>query len=69
MFDSLSAVAEITGVDYDKWLTDLYGNDEDRKAAAIHAAQQVQSHDLQRVARKSRTPNAASRARSTPSPR
>ena len=35
MFDSLSAVAEITGVDYDKWLTDLYGNDEDRKAAAI----------------------------------
>ena len=51
MFDSLSAVAEITGVDYDKWLTDLYGNDEDRKAAAIHAAQQVQSHDLQRVAR------------------
>ena len=51
MFDSLSAVAEITGVDYDKWLTDLYGNDEARKAAAIHAAQQVQSHDLQRVAR------------------
>ena len=28
MFDSLSAVAELTGVDYDKWLTDLYGNDE-----------------------------------------
>jgi superfamily II DNA or RNA helicase len=51
MFDSLSAVAEITGVDYEKWLTDLYGNDEDRKSAAIHAAQQVQSHDLQRVAR------------------
>lgn len=51
MFDSLSAVAEITGVDYDKWLTDLYGNDENRKAAAIHAAQQVQSRDLERVAR------------------
>ncbi len=31
MFDSLSAVAEITGVDYDRWLSDLYGNDEVRK--------------------------------------
>lgn len=51
MFDSLSAVAEITGVDYDRWLTDLYGNDEGRKAAAVQAAQQVQSHDLERVAR------------------
>ena len=51
MFDSLSAVAEITGVDYDKWLTDLYGNDEQPKTAAIHAAQQVQAHELQRVAR------------------
>ncbi len=51
MFDSLSAVAEITGVDYDKWLTDLYGNDEDRKAAAAHAAAQVQARDLERVAR------------------
>jgi superfamily II DNA or RNA helicase len=51
MFDSLSAVAEITGVEYDKWLTDLYGNDESRKAAATHAAAQVQARDLERVAR------------------
>ena len=33
MFDSLSAVAEITGVDYDKWLSDLYANDEVRRTA------------------------------------
>jgi len=51
VFDSLSAVAEITGVDYEKWLTDVYGKDVNRKAAAIHAAQQVRSRDLERVAR------------------
>jgi superfamily II DNA or RNA helicase len=51
MFDSLSAVAEITGVDYEKWLTDLYGNDEAKKQAAIVAATAVQAHDLTRAAR------------------
>jgi superfamily II DNA or RNA helicase len=51
MFDSLSAVAEITGVDYEKWLTDLYGNDDAKKQAAIAAANAVHAHDLTRAAR------------------
>jgi len=51
MFDSLSAVAEITGVDYEKWLTDLYGNDDAKKQAAMGAAAAVQAHDLTRAAR------------------
>lgn len=54
MFDSLSAVAEITGVDYDRWLTDLYGNDEARKQSAIEAARAVQAHELARAARQVR---------------
>ncbi|MGC4939307.1 helicase-related protein [Kribbella sp. DT2] len=54
MFDSLSAVAEITGVDYDKWLSDLYGNDEVKKQNAIDAAKAIQSHELTRVARQVR---------------
>lgn len=54
MFDSLSAVAEITGVDYDKWLTDLYGNDEVKKQSAIDAAQAIQSQELVRKAREVR---------------
>ncbi|MEW2474696.1 helicase-related protein [Micromonospora gifhornensis] len=52
MFDSLSAVAEITGVDYEKWLSDLYGNDDVKKQAAVDAAKAVQAQDLARVARK-----------------
>ncbi|MFB4294843.1 helicase-related protein [Nonomuraea sp. ATR24] len=51
MFDSLSAVAEITGVDYEKWLSDLYGNDDLKKQAAIDAAKAVRAQDLTRVAR------------------
>lgn len=54
MFDSLSAVAEITGVDYDRWLTDLYGNDEAKKQAAQDAAKAVQAQELARVARQVR---------------
>ncbi|MFB6724858.1 helicase-related protein [Kribbella sp. NPDC056345] len=54
MFDSLSAVAEITGVDYDKWLSDLYGNDETKKQAAIDAAKAIQSNEITRVARQVR---------------
>jgi superfamily II DNA or RNA helicase len=54
MFDSLSAVAEITGVDYDRWLTDLYGNDEAKKRVAIDAARAIQSQELLRKAREVR---------------
>ncbi|MGW6197290.1 helicase-related protein [Kribbella sp. NPDC055110] len=54
MFDSLSAVAEITGVDYDKWLSDLYGNDEAKKQNAIEAARAIQAHELTRAARQVR---------------
>jgi superfamily II DNA or RNA helicase len=54
MFDSLSAVAEITGVDYDKWLSDIYGNDEVRKQNAIDAAKAIQSQELTRAARQVR---------------
>ena len=54
MFDSLSAVAEITGVDYDRWLTDLYGNDEAKKQGAKDAARAVQTQELTRVARQVR---------------
>lgn len=54
MFDSLSAVAEITGVRYDQWLTDLYGNDEVRKQIAIDAAKKVQAQELKRAAQHSR---------------
>ncbi|PTR36690.1 type III restriction/modification enzyme restriction subunit [Rhodococcus sp. OK611] len=54
MFDSLSAVAEITGVDYDKWLTDLYGNDEVKKHTAVEAAKAIQTQELVRKAREVR---------------
>nr|WP_255495461.1 helicase-related protein [Nocardia sp. GTS18] len=54
MFDSLSAVAEITGVDYEKWLTALYGNDEVKKHAAVEAAQAIQTQELVRKAREVR---------------
>jgi superfamily II DNA or RNA helicase len=54
MFDSLSAVAEVTGVDYDKWLSDLYGNDDFRKQQAIDAARAVQAQELARAARQVR---------------
>lgn len=54
MFDSLSAVAEITGVDYDRWLSDLYGNDDVRKQQAIEAARQVRAQEITRAARQVR---------------
>jgi superfamily II DNA or RNA helicase len=54
MFDSLSAVAEITGVDYEKWLTDLYGNDDAKKQTAIDAAKAIQTQELIRKAREVR---------------
>jgi hypothetical protein len=51
MFDSLSAVAEIHGIDYEAWLTDAFGDDVVKKEAAKRAADQVESRDLERVAR------------------
>lgn len=54
MFDCLSAVAEITGVDYDKWLSDLYGNDDFKKQQAVDAARSVQAQELARAARQVR---------------
>ncbi|MER7362665.1 helicase-related protein [Nonomuraea wenchangensis] len=54
MFDSLSAVAEITGVDYDKWLSDMYGDDELKKQQAMDAADAVLAQELIRVARQVR---------------
>lgn len=50
MFDSLSAIAEITGVEYEQWLTDLYGNDAQKKSFALEAARKVQAHELKRAA-------------------
>ncbi len=52
MFDSLSAVAEISGVEYDKWLSAIYGDDEVKKHAAIEAAKAVNAEELKRHARK-----------------
>ncbi len=54
LFDSLSLVAELTGVDYDKWLTALYGNDEDKKADAIQAAQRVTTALIRQAAQAAR---------------
>lgn len=50
MFDSLSLVAELTGVDYEKWLTDLYGHDEAKKASAVAAANRVTATQLRQAA-------------------
>lgn len=50
MFDSLSLVAELAGVDYDKWLTVLYGDDEAKKQEALVAAQRVTSAQLRQAA-------------------
>lgn len=51
MFDSLTAVAEITGVNYEQWLAAIYGNDQDRRAAAVAAAGAVQTQEMVRAAR------------------
>lgn len=59
MFDSLSLVAELTGVDYEKWLTALYGDDEVKKSEAIAAASAVTSAGLKRAAEVARAEEAA----------
>lgn len=46
LFDSLSLVAELGGVDMDSWLRALYGNDEAAKREAIAAADAVRAADL-----------------------
>ncbi len=59
MFDSLSAVAEMTGVHYDQWLTDLYGDDAAKKEAAIDAVSKVRAADLKRAAQAARAQESA----------
>ncbi len=59
IFDSLSTVAEMTGVRYEQWLTDLYGDDEAKKAAADAAVRKVHAADLKRAARAARAQEAA----------
>lgn len=54
MFDSLSAVAEMTGLHYDAWLAALYGDDEARKQEALNAVDKVRSAELKRVAQQAR---------------
>lgn len=58
MFDSLSAVAEMTGVHYDRWLTDLFGDDEHKKQEALSAVRKVQAADLKRAAQIARAQEA-----------
>jgi superfamily II DNA or RNA helicase len=54
MFDSLSAVAEMSGVHYDKWLTDLFGDDPQKRQAAVDAVDKVRSADIKRAAQDAR---------------
>jgi superfamily II DNA or RNA helicase len=54
MFDSLSAVAEMSGVHYERWLTDLYGDDAVKRQAAIDAVDKVRLADIKRAAQDSR---------------
>jgi hypothetical protein len=54
MFDSLSAVAELTGIKFDQWMSDLIGDDPVRRDAAMQAAQKVQSIELKRRAQELR---------------
>ena len=46
LFDSLSLVAELGGVEMERWLTALYGNDPVARAEAIAAAEAVRAADL-----------------------
>lgn len=49
LFDSLSLVAELTGVHYEQWLAALYGNDQDARNRALEAANKVSAVQLKRV--------------------
>ena len=46
LFDSLSLVAELGGVEMERWLTALYGNDPAARQEAIAAADAVRAADL-----------------------
>lgn len=50
MFDSLSAVAELSGIHYDQWLRDLFGDDESKKQRALAAVDMVKESDIRRAA-------------------
>lgn len=54
MFDSLSLVAELSGVHYEDWLTALYGDDEEKKENAQSAARRINAKELKRIAEKAR---------------
>ncbi|PWU48913.1 helicase [Micromonospora globispora] len=54
MFDSLSAVAELTGIKFDQWMSDLIGRDPIKRDAAEQAAKKVQSVELKRRAQQIR---------------
>jgi hypothetical protein len=59
MFDSLSLVAELAGVNYTGILQGLYDNDPDAVARAEAAARKVHAVDLARTAREARKQEAA----------
>lgn len=46
LFDSLSLVAELAGVEVETWLSALYGNDATARSNALHAAAAVSAADL-----------------------
>lgn len=50
LFDSLSLVAELSGVEMEKWLRDLYGNDATARSNALVAVAQVRAADLKNKA-------------------
>jgi superfamily II DNA or RNA helicase len=54
MFDSLSAVAEITGIQYEQWLADIYGNDTLKAQRAQEAVAKLRVADLKRASQQTR---------------
>lgn len=50
VFDSLSAVAEMGGLEYERWLLDTFGADEARRNAAFEAVSAINTRDLVRKA-------------------
>lgn len=54
MFDSLSAVAEISGVHYEQWLSDIYGNDNSKAILAQEAVARLRVADLKRASQANR---------------
>jgi superfamily II DNA or RNA helicase len=59
MFDSLSAVAEISGINYDKWLSDLYGDDDAKKQRTLDAVAKIKTSDVKRAAQLARNQESA----------